>query len=449
MCKSKSPWVGTILCSVLILTGIPKAFAGPHYVFAHYMVCFAAYGESVGGYKQEIQDAQAAGIDGFALNVGEWNGPDTYYKTRVEMIYEAAESLTNGFKLFFSVDMPSTNTNDIVQMVSAYANRTNSFYYNGKLVLSTYLGNGTDWTNGVLQPLQSQGINVFFIPGFSTEGGTWQQLPQYAIALVTKYGNLIDGLFDFLPAGLPGDIIFADNAYLQACRGAGKLSMVACSPTYWGCTQPSAGRRYFESEGGLGIITQWQWIITNQPDWVEILTWNDLNESTYVLPLSQPGQYDSSPPQRFSHAGYLALMKPYISWYKSGVEPAITRDGLYCFYRSHPTNAVASNTNDIPVTQFFGPVQDAIYATTTLTAPADLDVKSGNYTTNLSLPSGISSLQIPFQPGAQNLVLRRKGKQVAAVSGPDVVTNIQYYDYFVASGYDYALSSPTNLRVAK
>ena len=448
MCKSRSPWVGIILYSVLILAGIPKAFAGPHYVFAHYMVCFAAYGQTVDGYKQEIRDAQAAGIDGFALNVGDWNGPNWYYKTNVEMIYEAAESLTNGFKLFFSVDMPSTNTNDIMQMVSTYAKRTNSFYFDGKLVLSTYLGNGTDWTNSVLQPLKSQGINVFFIPGFSTEGGTWQQLPQYAIALVTKYGSFIDGLFDFLP-GLPSDIIFADNAYLQACRGAGKLSMVAYSPTYWGCIQPSAGRRYFESEGGPGIITQWQWIITNQPDWVEILTWNDLNESTYILPLSQPGHYDSSPPQRFSHAGYLALMAHYISWYKSGVEPEITRDGLFCFYRTHPTNAVASNTSDIPVTQFLGPVQDAIYATTTLTAPADLQIKSGNYTTNLSLPSGISSLQIRFQPGAQNLILRRKGKQVAAVSGPEIVTNIQYYDYFVASSYDYAISAPTNLRVAK
>src|SRR5579862_2580663 len=152
MCKGKSPWAVMILCPVLILLGVPNGFAGPHNVFAHYMVCFAAYGQTVDAYRQEIQDAQAAGIDGFALNVGEWNGPDWYYKTNVEMIYEAAESLTNGFKLFFSVDMP--NTNDIVQMVSAYANRTNSFYYNSKLVLSTYVGNGTDWTNGVLQPLQ-------------------------------------------------------------------------------------------------------------------------------------------------------------------------------------------------------------------------------------------------------------------------------------------------------
>src|SRR5579872_3205928 len=130
---------------ILMAAAKPALAAGPHYVFAHYMVCYACYGQSVEAYKQEIQDAQMAGIDGFALDVGEWNGPDTYYKTRVELIYQAAESLNTGFKLFFSVDM--ANTNDIVQMVGTYANRTNSFHYNGKLVLSSFCGNGLNWTN--------------------------------------------------------------------------------------------------------------------------------------------------------------------------------------------------------------------------------------------------------------------------------------------------------------
>lgn len=447
-CKGRGYPLKTAWYALLfLLVTVPRALAGsPHYVFAHYMVCYALYGNSLAAYRQEIQDAQAAGIDGFALNVGEWNGPDTYYKPNIEMMYEAAESLTNGFKLFFSVDM--TNTSDIVQMVSAYAHRSNSFYCNGKLVLSAFNGNSVDWTNGVFPPLQSQGINVFFIPDFNTEGGTWQQLPQLATALVTKYGNFLDGLFDFA-AGVPSEIISRDSAYLQACKGAGKISMVACSPTYWGCTQPYNGRPYFESEGGVGIISQWQWIITNQPDWVEIVTWNDLNESTYVVPLSQPGRSDPSPPERFSHAGYLALMKHYISWYKSGVEPAISVDGLFYFYRIHSTNVVAGNTNDIPVTVFLGHVQDGIYATTALMAPADLEVKSGNYTTNFSLPAGISCQQIPFHPGAQNLILRRNGKQLATLSGPDIVTKIRYYDYFVASGYAYGISAPTNLDAGK
>ena len=43
--------------------------AEPKTVFAHYMTCF---GNSVGGYEREIKLAQQYGIDGFALNCGEW-----------------------------------------------------------------------------------------------------------------------------------------------------------------------------------------------------------------------------------------------------------------------------------------------------------------------------------------------------------------------------------------
>ena len=60
--------------------------ASPHYVFAHYMVCFATYGESIQAYQREIQEAQAAGIDGFALNVGAWDNIQSYYKNRVALI---------------------------------------------------------------------------------------------------------------------------------------------------------------------------------------------------------------------------------------------------------------------------------------------------------------------------------------------------------------------------
>jgi hypothetical protein len=48
----------------------PPRISRKHYVFAHYMVCFAAQGERGEDYKREIQQAQAAGIAGFALNCG-------------------------------------------------------------------------------------------------------------------------------------------------------------------------------------------------------------------------------------------------------------------------------------------------------------------------------------------------------------------------------------------
>jgi len=437
--------IGGGLMLIFLTAARPARASGPHYVFAHYMVCYAVYGATLPGYKQEIQDAQSAGIDGFALDVGEWNGPDTYYKTRVELLYQAAESLQSGFKLFFSVDMG--NTNDIVQMIGTYASRTNSFYYHDRLVVSSFLLNAMDWTNGVFYPLQTMGIsNVFFIPFFNTEAGfTWQTLEPGAAALLSKY-TFLDGLFDFA-AGVPGDVTNMDSAFGQASHSAGKLFMAGCSPHYWGCSQPASGRPYFESQGGEGIMTEWNWILQNQPDWVEIITWNDLNEGTYINPLPVPDQYNQSLPKRYSHAGYLELAKRYISWYKTGQEPPITQDALFYFYRTHSTNAVASNTNEVPVTVFLGGVQDVIYTTVLLTMPANLEIISGtNHTTN-SLPAGTSNVRTPFAAGTQQFTLRRAGSNPLTVRGPDVLAHITNYDYFPASGYVYQVIPPSNLHV--
>jgi glucan endo-1,3-alpha-glucosidase len=241
-----------------------------------------------------------------------------------------------------------------------------------------------------------------------------------------------------------------DAAFGQACANGGKLFMAGCSPTYWGCAQPTSGRPFFETEGGEGILTEWNWIIQNQPDWVEIVTWNDLNESTYLNPLAAPDQFNQSPPKRYSHAGYLELAKRYISWYKTGQQPPITRDSLYYFYRTHSTNAVAMDTNDVPVTVFLGSVEDAINTTVLLTAPASLEIISGATRTTNSLPSGISNLRTPFASGAQIFTLRRNQQQLLTIQGPNVLTKITNYDYFTASGYSYVqtnLPPPSDLHV--
>jgi glucan endo-1,3-alpha-glucosidase len=362
------------------------------------MVCFASYGQTLDGYKREIQEAESAGIDGFALNVGAWDDSQAYYKARVKLIFDAAEQLGTGFKLFFSVDFE--NASNTVNMVEAYAQRTNSFRYQGKLVLSSYGHNdvpamgwtGVDWTNAIIGKLKQDGYSVFFIPHFFPS--PVQELPGYtdAQSILSKYGNLLDGLFLFVAAGLPGQLSQCNSNYTAAVQAKGKLSMASVCPHYWGCVQQSLGRRYFETDGGEGLVQQWTSIITNQPDWVEIVTWNDWNESTYLCPIDDPALYFSGlqVPKRNCHAGYLELSKHFISWYKTSVEPVVNRDSVFCFYRIHPKTALASNTNDSPVTWFIGNVQDTFYASVLLTASADLIVKTGGNTITNSIAAGLS-----------------------------------------------------------
>jgi glucan endo-1,3-alpha-glucosidase len=136
------------LFGALILAGIVDnaRAAGPHYVFAHYMVAEPTYGPSVAGFERDIQDAQAAGIDGFALDLGAYDDPtQTYYNADVAFMYTAAQTLGTGFKLFFSVEF--TNTTSIVNLLSTYAGRTNTFFVGTNMVVSTYTAESVDWQN--------------------------------------------------------------------------------------------------------------------------------------------------------------------------------------------------------------------------------------------------------------------------------------------------------------
>jgi hypothetical protein len=453
----------TLMLLQLALTKLRAVEITNHFVFAHYMVCYDDYGDfgyanpdvdtnlTIAGYEQDIRDAQAAGIDGFALNCGQWDSPGSNptYVNHTEMMYIAAERLGTGFKLFFSVD--TTNLVDIVDMISSHANRTNSFRYQGKLVVSTSGQNGVDWQNKVFQPLQQAGINVFFVPYFYPDNGA-----PYTMAAVTnllaKY-TFLDGLFYF-PAATPQYLTTVNEYYLLPCRGAGKLYMASYSPSYWGNAWPTnTGRPYYESQGGEGTMFEWMWIINNQPDWVEMTTWNDFNENTWCSPIVSPVQYESelSTPTRYGHGGYLELSKYYISWYKTGRQPPINQDSLYYFYRTHSTNAIASNTgpNDFPVTLFSnnGIVQDVIYTTTFLTSPAQLVVSSGDTLVTNSLPAGISSQRTPFAAGAQVISVLRDGIPVLLAQGPDILANITNYDYFTASGFAHGLNPPLMLSI--
>jgi glucan endo-1,3-alpha-glucosidase len=424
-----------LLASVLVFpraaTGQTNAGSSPHYVFAHYMVCFPTYGETVAAYQREIREAQAAGIDGFALNVGDWSGPNWYYKTRVASIYNAAEQMGTGFKLFFSVEL--TNTADIVDMVTTYAPRTNSFRYQGKVVLSTYGQNSVDWQHGVLAPLNAAGIDVFFEPFFWP--ASYAELPTYqdAVSILNTYSNIVGGLFLFGAAGLPEQLAQCNSNYTAAVHAAGKISMAGFTPNYWGCYQYSNGRRYIETRGGEGTVVQWQSIIKNQPDWVEIVTWNDFNESTYV----SPTYTWQGTPTRESHSGYLELSSHYIAWYKTGQEPAIDRDALFFFYRTHPKAVIASDTNDVPVTGLYGGVEDILYTTVFLVAPAQLEIASGGVLSTNSLPAGINHVRTPFSPGPQKFTLRRNGQGLFSLQGQPVLSQIQSYDFFPASACAY------------
>ena len=120
-------------------------------VFAHYMLANQDYaaddptGErNIASYEREIRQAQAVGIDGFALNAGGWFKEPRYIRRASEM-FEAAYRLHSNFKLLISADMCCSNdAADVEDMVRRFANnpRYSAIYYKhkGRFVLTTFSG---------------------------------------------------------------------------------------------------------------------------------------------------------------------------------------------------------------------------------------------------------------------------------------------------------------------
>lgn len=401
----------------------------PRTVLAHYMVCFAVHGDGVEAYKREIQEAQAAGIDGFALNEGAWSN-EPHYVRRTASLFQAAQELGTGFKFILSLDLATLQPRYIPEIIKAYAGHPNYLRVGGRPMVSTFSGElQVDWKT-TLGRLKSEGCDVCFVPFFYPRPKV-TELPDHETlkAHAARWSGLVDGMFYFGAAGTDLQLAACNRNYARVLRESGKLFMAGVSPCYWGAAQ--TGRRYFEMRGGLGIETQWKAILECDPEFVEIVTWNDLNES-YICPRAVTARGQAP---RCSHAGYLELTKYYIAWYKTGRQPPV-RDALYYFYRIHPKDAVPRQEEPVPA--LHGEVKDDLYLTLHLTEPSDLQVATGPATSRHRVPAGLSQVQLPFSPGPQRFEVFRDGRRILSAEGEPIQAGPDRRTFFPTSGFAYA-----------
>jgi glucan endo-1,3-alpha-glucosidase len=427
----------------------------------------------IASYEREIREAQAIGIDGFALNAGGWLH-ETYYIRYAAQMFEAAFRLHSGFKLMFSADMCCGNgIADVEDMMRRFAGNPRYasayFSYRGAFVLTTFAGEKlgvSAWqqiradlatgTNPSLQaeptalsavtgPPSNAPIRIFLVPAFFWGG----ELPSRSSIQQSfdEWRAALDGFFYWGIAGVPGsggalDQMPSSQSYATILHGAGKLYMAPICFQFWGAN----ANRYYEYGGAAGMRALWMDAINvTHPEWVEIITWNDFIEGTYVSPIDDPNQY---PGANFlnstgvpigtldyfhSHYAAAALLSFFIQWYKTGVEPAITQDTVYYFYRTQLKDARATSP---PVAHNFGRVADLLYITANLTAPAELRVVVGGRTAFIHLPAGSTDVETPLFAGDPPFIeLKRNGSVLGACEAKEPVLAVsKYNDFYYFTG---------------
>jgi glucan endo-1,3-alpha-glucosidase len=466
----------TLLCtSAQRASGQNQRLVFAHYMLANfdYISADASNEEIVASYEREIRQAQSIGIDGFALNAGGWLREPRYIR-RASAMFEAATRLHSGFKLFFSVDMCCGNdAADIADMMRRFASNprytTTYFRYDGKAVLSTFSGSdrGPDFWHQVLHDLEqgshpstslvpmaldvasgvpsSAPLRVFFIPAFFWGG----ELPNASAikSHLSAYKSLIDGAFYWGIAGVPGlgyapDQLSSSHAFAATLHAAGKIYMAPICFQFWGANHG----RYYEYSGYSGMRSMWRDAIdVTHPEWVEIITWNDFVEGTYISPIDDPARYvrandldESLAPAStlhffHSHRGATDLLAYFIAWYKMGREPAIRKDAIYWAYRTQPLTTKASRT--VPI-QLHGHVSDVLYVTANLTAPATLRVSFGEQSSSIAVAAGSTDIQLPFATGhIPHIELLRNGLLLASADGEDIISpDPAYADFYYSTG---------------
>lgn len=88
-----------------------------------------------------MQQAKAAGIDAFALNIG----TDSFTNTQLGFAYESAHS--NGMSVFISFDFnwySTSNTSGIADTIGTYAGYPAQLLIDTKVFVSSFAGDGLD-----------------------------------------------------------------------------------------------------------------------------------------------------------------------------------------------------------------------------------------------------------------------------------------------------------------
>ena len=303
-------------------------------------------------------------------------------------------------------------------------------------MLSTFAG-GTTQTEFVKKEFSGDRAIVYVpfyypVPAVENPGQT-------GVDQIFQANPTLDGFFHFGTAGTPSQINKCSTIAANRWLGAGKLFMSPVTPFYRGF---KGNYRVFESYGFEGMASEWQTAISNNASWVEITTWNDWGEATYIAPFGAADNtklWDGHWGRMLSHAAFLDASRYYIDWFKTGKLPAMTCDRLFYFYRLHPKN-LAGHPDPASPSQTGFPsgsdaLQDKVFVTVFLREPGRVTLQSGTDSKAFDLAAGVHHVDIPFQMGYPRVTLTRGGRTVIDKTGELPITNDGWsnFNYFGGS----------------
>ncbi|KAI0517920.1 glycoside hydrolase family 71 protein [Xylaria bambusicola] len=398
--------------SLLGLAGLfAKLAAADRLVFAHYIVGLTS-GQTRDEWQLDISQAKASGIDGFALNIG---SQDSYNDEQLHLAYDVASS--NGFSMFLSFDMQASqwNADQISSYINTYSGFSSQLRINAVPVVSTFEGpSQADIWPGV----RSATGGIFLMPDWASLGaqGVGDKL------------SLIDGAFNWGAWPEANQLVMStgnDVAYKSVLQG--KPYMMGVSP-YFYTNLPS--KNWYSSSDSLWF-DRWKQVFDIMPEYIEIITWNDYGESSYInAPISHQVIPDATAyVNGFDHTAFRFVLPYFISAYKAGnANVAVPAEGAVAWYRTTPAT-ICSDGGTVwgqgGSASAAGGTKDVVSIIALTNAPTDINVKigSGDAGRSVSATSTVgkaSFYNIPTDGRTGAVTITLNGK---STTGPEITNN--------------------------
>lgn len=260
------------------------------------------------------------------------------------------------------------------------------------LIVSAFRGNdkSPDWWKQVFAILKDAGEKVYFVPliqPWGDDAGVWKKEVQAFLPIV-------DGLSTWGP------------------RWAGAQDMRPKNLIYW------------EAGNTRSYRSLWRAGIDGGADWVQLITWNDYSEATEISPSTDTlfSLYD--------------LTAYYLTWFKLGHAPTITRDVLYYSHRVHTLDAKPDPDKQPKLFKNVAPdtASDQIECLAFATAPGTLRIAVGDQVNEQPVVKGLNAMYVPAVQGTPVFTLLRDGKSVVQVTSHVPIDNYIKYQNLLYHG---------------
>jgi hypothetical protein len=354
--------------------------------------------------ETEVRQAMAAGLDGFAVDVLSVRSVNWH---RTVALMEAAHRVSPSFKIIVMPDMTATGKNSSPQTIADAMAKLARYpaamrLADGRVVMSPFkaeVRSARWWSEWVDLMRTRHDINVALVPTFLNWSGYADEFASISYGYST-WGN--------------SNPAFNESLARHAAR-AHRMGKIWAAPVRVQDVRPRSGV-YEEAQNTTTLRQTWTAAIAGDADWVFLPTWNDYSEATSFAPSAQHGW------------SFLDVSSYYLTWWRTGREPTVVRDGLYLSHRTQPYDATPTfpQTTLMKLRPGSTKPRDTVEALVFLTAPATVTLQVGDQVHRWDAPAGLSVHTEPLAPGTVSGRVERDGQVTTSVTSPNRVTRTPY-----------------------